>query len=313
MEAIRVALDAGRYAEAERLASDRAAAAQAANDVSGAAQASDLLVEALTRLGKIGDARTVSLAERLIVDKTTLFGGSSAELVLSLNNLGTLSTARGEFAKSVSLHQRALAIARQLVPLNDAILADTLERLTVPMIWLERFPEAGKTLSEARRIRDQGSESTPSNLAHALYLEALLRRWDGRYNEATTLLDRVSQAPLALAPDHPDNVARFELKGDLLFLKGDVRQAEQTWTETLTLAEQHSVDASGRGSASSSAGNRCAGVRRSRLAKGSCSSRRVQIAPGAGCPAIAELPAILNDFGTLNNYLGDFQRARTST
>jgi CHAT domain-containing protein len=308
---IRAALNDGRYADAERLAVDHVADAQAASDVSGVAKASDLLVEALTRLGKIGDARTVSLAERLIVDKTKLFGSGSVELVLSLNNLGTLSTARGEFAKSISLHQRALSIARQLVPLNDAILADTLERLTVPMIWLERFPEAQGTLSEARRIRDHESQSTPSNLAHALYLEALLRRWDGRYNEATAWLDRVSQTRLARAPDHPDNVATFELKGDLLFLKGDVRQAEQTWTETLTLAERTF------GSTHPAVApllHRLAIVAQEfgdLTRKRELLERAMQIEPGLRVPCFAELPAILNDFGTLNNYLGDFQRART--
>src|SRR5262249_30840276 len=67
---ILAALDHGDYAEAERVAGERAAIARAAGDTAAALQASDLLVEALTRSGKIGEPRTVALAERLITDKT---------------------------------------------------------------------------------------------------------------------------------------------------------------------------------------------------------------------------------------------------
>ena len=38
--------------------------------------------------------------------------------------------------------------------------------------------------------------------------------------------------------------------------------------------------------------------------------RAMQIEPGDRVPRFAELPAILNDFGILNNYLGNFQQAR---
>jgi len=308
--AIRAALDAGRYVEAERLATDRAAAAQASNDVAAAAQASDLIVEALTKLGKIGDGRTVSLAERLIVDKTTLFGSSSAELVTSLNNLGTLATARGEFANAISLHQRALAIGRRLVPPNDAVVADTLERLALPMIWLERFAEAQKTLDEVGRIREQRFEN-PFDLVHALYLQALLRRWDGRYGEATALLDRASQGRLTPDSNHPDDVAILQLKGDLLILRGGVREAEQAWNEALTVAERTLGPT-----------HPAVPPLLSRLAivaqqfgdldrKRELLERALQIAPGPDVPCYSELPAIQTNLGTLSEYLGDFQRART--
>src|SRR4051812_47022569 len=233
---IRRALDEGRYAEAERLAADRVAARQQDNDLKGTAQESDLLVEALIKNGKIGEPSTLSLAERVIADKTALFGSSSAELANSLDNLGSLSSERGEFATAVATHRQALAIRRQAEPSNGARLADTLERLALPLIWLERFTEAQRAVDEARRIRESLSEQLPLDLARTLYLDALLHRWDGRYDLATAALSEVSQIRFDLAPDHPDNVAVFELNGDLLFLKGSVRQAEQAWTQGLALA-----------------------------------------------------------------------------
>src|SRR5262249_65186 len=108
----------------------------------------------------------------------------------------------------------------------------------VPMIWLERFAEAQKALDEARRIREPRSESAPLNFARTLYLESLLNRWDGHYDAAVSALNRASHIRLRLAPHHPHNVATSELNGDLLFFKGDVRHAEDSWTEALKLAER---------------------------------------------------------------------------
>jgi len=130
--AIRSALDRGNYADAERLAAERVALARAAGNSADSARASDLLVEALTRSGKIGEPQTVALAEGLIAEKTALFGSNRAQLASSLDNLGSLSTERGEFAKSITLHQRALAIRRSAS--DDPALPDTLERLALPMI-----------------------------------------------------------------------------------------------------------------------------------------------------------------------------------
>ena len=153
--AIRQVLSAGQFAEAERLATESVAASQAASDAAGAARLSDLLVEALTKGGKIGERRTVALAEKLVVDKATLFGPNSVEVAVSLDNLGVLSTERGEFAAAVASHERALAIRRRARQSGDAGVADSLERLAVPLIWLERFAEARRILDEAKHIRER--------------------------------------------------------------------------------------------------------------------------------------------------------------
>jgi len=307
---IQAALDRGDYVEAERVAAERAASARAAGDTADALHASDLLVQALTRSGKIGDPRTVALAERLITDKTALFGSNSPELASSFDNLGALSTARGEFANAIALHQRALAIRRRSVGADDPALADTLERLAVPLIWLERFSEAQKALEEARRIREPRSESAPLDFAHALYLESLLHRWDGHYDAAVSALNRALQIRLRLAPGHPDNVDTSQLNGDLLLFRGDVRHAEEAWTEALNLAER-----------SLGIAHPAVPPLLSRLAivaqefgyldrKRELLERALRIARGIQAPCYSQLPAILSNFGTLSTYLGNFQQAR---
>jgi CHAT domain-containing protein/tetratricopeptide (TPR) repeat protein len=309
--AIQNALNDGHYAEAERLAVDRVTTAQAAGDDASAARASDLLVQALTRSGKIGEPGTVALAERLITVKTALFGTGSSELASSLDNLGSLSTERGEFASAISYHQRALDIRRRTVPPDASALADTLEHVALPLIWLERFAEAQKVLDEATRIREQRSESAPLNLARTSYLEALLHRWDGHFEAAMSDLNRALQIQLTLAPNHPDHVSTLELKGDLLLFRGDVKEAERAWTEAVKLAEQSlgpthpelpplihrlAIVAQELGDLDR---------------KGELLKRALQIAPGAQVPCYSERTAVLNNLGTLSKYLGDFGQSRS--
>ena len=313
VEATRHALDVGRYAEAEQLAAQRVAAMQVehGSDAAETARASDLLVEALIKNGKGSAFSTVALAERLVADKGRRFGNDSLELAISLHNLGALLTDRGEFAKAIPLHERALAIRRRSLPANDPELADSLDYLALPLIWLERFPEAQKDIGEARRVRENSPKVNSLNFAHTLYLEALLHRWDGNYESATSALNQVLQIHLDLASNHLDNVATLQLSGDLLFLKGDVREAERAWTRALTMAEQ---TVSSTHPILPPLFHRLAMVAQE---FGDLAGKRVMLdramraSPGPMVPCYAELPAVMNDFGTLSNYLGEFQEART--
>ncbi len=307
---IRQALSEGQYAVAERLAVDGVAGSQAAKDAKATAQASDLLVEALTRNGKIGEPRTIALAQKLVADKTALFGSVSLDLADSLDNLGTLSTARGEFANAVVSHERALAIRRRAGQSGAASVAGTLERLAEPLIWLERFSEARGALDEAKRIREPASVTAPLALAQTFYLDALLHRWDGRYDAAARALESALRLRVGRSADHPDNIAMLELDGDLEFFKGNVRQAERLWANALTLAERRlgathpvvppllrrlAIVAQELGDLDS----------KRRLLERARSS-----APGPLAPCYTESLTLLNDFGTLATYGGDFQQAR---
>ena len=307
--AIRQALDDGNYAEAERLAAHQVAARQAASDAAGAAQAADLLVEALTRNGSGIAPGTVALAERIVADKMALFGNNSRELAFSLRNLGALFSNRGEFAKAIPRHERAVAILRR-TPSIDPELAASLEHLALPMIWLERFADAAVNLAEARRIRENTSEVDPLAFARTLYLEALLHRWDGHYDEATSGINQVLRTRLDLVPNHPDNIPALELSGDLLFLKGDVRQAERAWTEALTLAEGRLRVTHPMVPPLFHRLAMVAQVFGDLASKRELLERAIRAGPGALAPCYPALTAVLNDSGTLSTYFGDFQQAR---
>jgi CHAT domain-containing protein/tetratricopeptide (TPR) repeat protein len=296
-EGIRQALDAGRYAEAERLA-----LADGAD--------SDLLVEALTKSGKGGVASTLALAERVVAEKRKRFGMEAPETAISLHNLGALLAVRGEFAKAIAAHEEALSIRRRLLPRNDPQLADSLDYVALPLIMLERLPQAQTIISEATQIR--GSTGGPGTIesARSVYLQALLYRYAGNYEGARNALDEVLRIRIGRIPRHPETVEAMQLKGDLRFFDGDVDGAQQMWLAALDLASS-TVGALHPSTTRLSQRLALAAQERGDLPSvRQWLERAMQSTLGPSAPCYFERIAILDDSGTLRDYLGDFQESR---
>ena len=102
---IRQALDSGAYARADELATRSVAQreSQRPSDSSALLRAQDLLVEARVLSGKGGDARTLSLATRVVRLKEQRFGLTHVETGHALHNAGLVRTARGEFSVAIPL------------------------------------------------------------------------------------------------------------------------------------------------------------------------------------------------------------------
>lgn len=311
-DTLRQALDAGAYAEAARIAAERAAAVGATGgpETLEAARASDVLVEALVKGGKAAADRTVLLAERIVQVKEQYLGPTHLEVALSLRNLGAAQTDRGEFGKAVPLQERALAIRRHALASDDPLIADSLGDLALPLIYLEQFSKAQQTVEEAKRIRLRGGDPASLPVARTLYLVALLHRYDGNYAEATSALDQVLEIRLRLEPNHPDTAAAQQLSGDLFFLKGDVRGAQRAWTDALTLAEktlgpEHPVIPRLLRVLAATA-QYFGDLARTRelLDRGLLTAER------SLTPCHAELPKLLDGLGTLAKYNGNYAEAR---
>jgi CHAT domain-containing protein/tetratricopeptide (TPR) repeat protein len=295
--AVRQAIDDGRYADAERLAID----------LDGA---SDLLIEALTKNGKGGDARTLSAAERVVADQTARFGKDSLQVAASLQNLGALLTERGEFIQAILSLRQALDIRRGMLPAKDPQLPESLDGLALPLIMLERFPQAEEVLAEAIRIRDANPNADFLGRARTLFLQAMLGRRNGSYEAAMTAVDEVLKIRRDRVPNHPETAAALMLKGDLLLFKGDVDGAQQIWTKALTITEK----AVGLNHPLTSPLFHRFAVASQELgdlsAKHTWLRRALQSALGPSAPCYYERLTVLNDFGTLSDYLGEFEEAR---
>jgi CHAT domain-containing protein/tetratricopeptide (TPR) repeat protein len=312
-QAMRCLLDSGRYGEAERIAIPwiRQLTTQYGRNSLQVADASDYLVEALLEGGKSGDRATLDWAESTLAVKTRLLSRSDRALAVTLDNLGAVHRDRGEFTSAVDLHQRALTLKEQSLPSDPGGLADTLDALGRSLILAERLKEADTVLERSLRIRQTEDGASPSRLARTLSLIAMLRKHDGQYTAGLRLADDALSLQRAISRMHPDLSSTLQIRGDLLFLSGDVAGADQTWTEafdvaahtlgaehplTLLLMRELAVSAKSFGD-----------FRRARelLERVGPVGRRVL------APCHQEVTYELNDLANLLEYDGDYTRSRT--
>jgi CHAT domain-containing protein/tetratricopeptide (TPR) repeat protein len=237
---IRQALDSGAYARADELATRSIAqlASQRPSDSGALLRAQDLLVEARVLSGKGGDARTLSLATRVVRLKEQRFGLTHVETGHALHNAGLVRTARGEFSVAIPLFERALAIRRAGLGNESPLVTETLDRLAFVLIQLERFKDARPRLDESLRLREQRAQQDPIGLSRTLELVGLLYRYSGPYADAVPPLDRAIAIRTRLTPQHPETASVLQVRGDVLFLLGDASAAQKLWTTALGIVER---------------------------------------------------------------------------
>jgi CHAT domain-containing protein/tetratricopeptide (TPR) repeat protein len=311
-ERVRLSLDIGAYADAERNAAELIAIVEAErnSDSLELAYTLDLYVEALYRNGKASLSSTLDLAERAVRLKEQLLGRDHLETAISLHNLGAVDVERGEFKTAVPLHERALAIRlNQLAP-DDPAIADSLDYLAFPLIRLQQFDEARRRLEQAQRIRDAFAERSPASLARTLELAAVLQRYAGNYRAAMPMLDRALVIRRRVAPDHPETASALHVRGDLLWLGGDIVGAQGAWAEALAIGERalgpdHPailLYLRKLGGAAGALGNLPQSLQ--------LLERALLIGQRWLAPCHPEIPGLLNDFASQLRYHGDYDEAR---
>lgn len=238
--AISTALEAGAYDRAEAAAAEWATRVEGARgrDSLESARAFDLLVETLIRNGRAAASATLPLAERIVAAKERLLERNDPDIALSLHNLGDVHANRGELSAALALHERGLAIRLKGLASDDGRVAESLERLAFTLIQMQRFPDATQRLADALRIRDARSSDAPAALAHTLTLVGLLHRVSGTYAEAVTPLERALAIRKTLTFEHPETTLLLQTRGDVRFLMGDIRGAQDTWSSALGIAER---------------------------------------------------------------------------
>jgi CHAT domain-containing protein/tetratricopeptide (TPR) repeat protein len=310
--AIRRALDAGTYARAETLALTWAAASGTGDRANPLLllRAEDLLVEARVRNGKGAPAATLNLARRIVRVKERRLGRTHLATSHSLFNLGLVRVARGEFESAISLFERVLVIRRTSQSTGSPLVADALDQLASVFISLERFADAKRRLDESLRIRNTLAEKDEIGLSQTLELVGTWYRYAGPYADAMPPLDRALAIRTRLTPQHPATASILQVRGDVLFLRGDSAGAQHVWSDALRMAERTLGSAHPAiaeflrrlGFAAFAAGN-LADARRLR-------ERALRVGEAALAPCDPAVTRLLNSLAISFQYDGEFFEAR---
>jgi CHAT domain-containing protein len=240
-EHIRTLLDRGAAAAAEREATALQASLDSHDEGTAleALPALNLLVEARVANGKAAEAATREMAERAVRLTEHRHGRQAPELAVSLHNLATVLVELGDLKTALATHERALAIRERQSPHVDADLATSLEHVALIEIRLERFTLAQEKLQRAMVLRGASTDGPPPlALVHMLEVQAGLDRQVAKYKAGIARLERGVAIRARYMPDQPQTPGLLGLRGDLLYLTGDITEAKHAWTDGLALATE---------------------------------------------------------------------------
>lgn len=262
---------------------------------------SDLLNESM---GNSDEA--VTLGERAVQLKQRLHPDLvDPENATPVENLGKLRSLRGEYKLAIPSLEQACSL-REKAGTGTTELADCQESLALALIRVSRFGEAEVALNRAREVRNASAQSHPEALSRTLGLLAQLHRWAGRYDTARALLDQALALHQTADTSDEDLVTLQLLKGDLLWLGGDIAQARDTYAS----AAGASPDLVTRGCIDCLVAMRRLAYAEDALGN---SSRAVSLAEEAreiGAvhlgPCHDERASILNDLAVIRENLGDY-------
>jgi CHAT domain-containing protein/tetratricopeptide (TPR) repeat protein len=225
-------IEHGDYLDADRLASELAERALARRVPDPMVMLA--IAEARTAAGRAIETQTLDLA-REAVDRLASTRG--AVLARAHDTLGNVRFERGEFREAEAAYRRALDVRRASPGTPLSAVAESLEQLAETMVHLERYDEAARLVSEAERTRETTTSSAAGTARHR-FVEALVRRHNGDYPAAAAALDAAWAAQIEAAPEHPDAVRILHLRGEVSFLRGDVRLAHKAWDSARVLGER---------------------------------------------------------------------------
>ncbi|MEL6442889.1 MAG: serine/threonine-protein kinase [Bacteroidota bacterium] len=182
-------------------------------------------------------------AERLYTDalalRETLFGPRHADVASSLDDLGAMDYARGNYARGAERYQQALAIKEALYAPTDAEVLTSLTGVARAMHWLDSLVIAESLYVHVLDQRRAHHAADTLALANALLNVGAINQLQRRFEEAEPYF----QEGLALLRAHSDAspLQISEITNDLgVLLKNLERygEAEPLYRETLAIRQR---------------------------------------------------------------------------
>lgn len=228
----------GDNARARRLlerAYAEAVALRGATDSAAIESAADLAAT-LRNLGVRDSAE--SIAEVVLASRQARYGGTHAKVAASLNLLGELRWAAGDFDSAAALIAASLALNRRLGA-DPEILAFNLNNLGAVMRSQRRNAEAEPVLREALALRQAAlGPDHPAVATTALNLAAVLRD-AGQYAVAESLFRASLEVRRrTLGPRHPEVASSLVGLGLTLMAAGDYGGARANLQDALVLTRE---------------------------------------------------------------------------
>jgi tetratricopeptide (TPR) repeat protein len=231
--------DAGRYAEAERLAERlyRWARGRFAHHPLALGDACNTLGNVYDDQGRYAEAEPL-YRQALEVYRKAL-GEEHAAVAASLNNLAVLYDHQGRYGEAEPLHRQALEIYRKLHGDEHPDVADSLHNLGLLYKAQGRYTEAESLHKEALETQRKALGDQHPDVAKSLNSLAGLYRVQGRYAEAEPLHKQSLEIKRkALGAEHPSVAASLHNLALLYDDQALYEEAEQSYKQALEIQRE---------------------------------------------------------------------------
>ena len=309
---VAVLIERGDYEQAEGRARAHLAARFVADrdDSLEVSRALDLLVRALLFNGKGPATETLGYAQRAVRAKQRLLESSHPDIAFSMVNLGEVLTVSGEFVRSISTLEDAVAILARRFGADSREVANALEPLGVALTKGSSYDRAVEALARSVRIKDVLGDS---DLSVAPTLEALSSALQskGDYAEARKALDRAMSIYEKADISHPRYARSLNVLSLQLWFEGQLAESRDAAFRALTLAERtfrpdHPLIAQCLSNLAFALADTGEIIRARELQQ-----RALAIIEKNFGPNHYELITYVNDLATFNATLGEYAAART--
>jgi tetratricopeptide (TPR) repeat protein len=191
-------------------------------------------------LKQAGDlARARLYYERALVIRAQQLGPRHPATIRSLNNLGVLSSAQGEYTVARHLYEQSLTIRERVLGPTDPRTATALDNLAALLMMLDDYAAARPLCERALAIREQLFGPTSVQTARSLHNLAFLWQEEGDYPMAQRLYEqslaiRVQELGLL----HPLTATTLDNLAILLLRQGASEGAQVLGERALAIREQ---------------------------------------------------------------------------
>jgi len=230
-----------RYAQAETLARELLAAAEATEGAESlqAAAALDLLVESLWRGQKGKEPETRELAERAVAIKERVLGSDHLDLAASLHGAAEVLRASRQYTEAMALCERALTIREKVLGPKHVDFAQSLSRLANLLRLTGDTAKAMTLAARAVAITEEALGRDHPELTESLHYLAEVVGHTSDYPRKCTILRRVLEIEeRAHGPDHLIVASRLNDLGRSLRNLGEYDEALSLFERALAIREQ---------------------------------------------------------------------------